>query len=549
MWKYKAKLTLIGIFFIALILRTLWLETLPATFFVDEILSGYLGKYLWTNGMDLYGNPWPLLYFNKMGDYYIILPMYLDGISTLSLGLTRFATRLPTALIGALAVFPMYGVANFVFKKKTPALLASLLLAITPWHIVLSRATTESVIELTIVMAAVWSLLKSRQQLSYRWLFVGLLTSLISYLIYHTARMVIPLLWLGFLIIFYQDIKKNKRWLSLAIVSTLILFSLTFLISSTSWGRGRFEQTSLFSEQSGVSIRMQEMTYNLGSGQVLLARIFHNKLLGYSREFVNQYFSYFSPLFLFSDDAWLTSRYAVPEMGPLYVSLLTMILAYLIPSRKKLKFDKTAIWFVGWWLLIAPLPAALTVIESPNIRRSLLMLVPLVILSAGGWYKSFYVSWGKISLGHIISLLLIGEVILFSYLYVKQSDTLNSFYRSDVQPEIARYIVEHQKESELFLVFQSDDFPLYYLFETNNFSPELASQFHSGLRIEQIDQFKPMDFPCSADLPPELLIEKPINTIFIEPAACTVDSLNFEEIDRIYGVNQLLYYRVLKRII
>ncbi len=49
-------------------------------------------------------------------------------------------------------------------------------------------------------------------------------------------------------------------WLTLL----LIFFSLTFYISQTPWGKGRFDQTSIFSEQSGVSIRMSEMTYNLG---------------------------------------------------------------------------------------------------------------------------------------------------------------------------------------------------------------------------------------------------------------------------------------------
>ena len=60
---------LLLIFAIALVLRLYRLGTLPITFHEDELLSGYLGRYILQNGFDLYGNKWPLLYFNKFGDY------------------------------------------------------------------------------------------------------------------------------------------------------------------------------------------------------------------------------------------------------------------------------------------------------------------------------------------------------------------------------------------------------------------------------------------------------------------------------------------------
>jgi hypothetical protein len=277
-----------------------------------------------------------------------------------------------------------------------------------------------------------------------------------------------------------------------------------------------------------------------------VARIFHNKLVGYSREFINQYFSYFSPLFLFSDDAWLKTRYAVPETGPLYLATLLMLCAYLLPTKKKLLTDHSAFLFILWWLLIAPIPAALTVIESPNIRRSLIMLAPLLIIASGGWVQSFAVTWKKVRFGYLIGLVILAEFVFFTYVYVKQSDAVSSLYRSDGLPEIARYVVSHQSEADQFLIFESYDFPLYYLFETNNFSPEWSSKFREALAIDQMDNVKPVPYKCSADMTPELLFTQATDTIFIEPQTCKTDVCYFEDVDQIRGVNLLTYYKVLR---
>jgi 4-amino-4-deoxy-L-arabinose transferase-like glycosyltransferase len=535
------------IFGLALGIRLWKLGSLPATFFVDEVLSGYLGRYLWEHGMDLYGNRWPLLYFNKFGDYYIILPMYLDGLATFVFGVTRFATRFPTAVLGALAVWPMFGIARRLSGSVVTGLLAALLLAVTPWHVVLSRATTESVIELTVILTMIWLMFNAYERARGAWLFAAVSFAGLSYLIYHTARMLVPLVWWGYVAVLVVNRRSVvKKLLTASLVAALCLTGITLFIGQTDWGSGRLMQTSIFSEYSGVAIRMQEMTYNLGPNRVFWARAFHNKLLGYGREYINQYLEYFSPLFWFTDEAWSGTRYAVSETGPLYLTLILMFGGLVVVVlRNRLRLTGMQKWMVGV-LFIAPLPAALTVLESPNVRRSLLIIVPLLLLAAEGWWQSWSMGWKKLRLGLLVSGLLVAEVILFIYHYGFHSDQINSIYRNDGLPELAKYLVVNQDKAEALVVMDAIDFPLYYLFERQDFSKGWSEQFEFGLKIMVMDKVQPREEKCNQEFDDKVLATFPPSTLFFEPATCELDPCHFVEVDRIQGVNMLTYWRVLQ---
>jgi len=532
-------LWLLVVFVLALGIRIFQLGSFPSTFFVDEILSGYLGRYILQNSVDLYGNAWPFLYFNKFGDYYIILPMYLDGISTLIFGLTRFATRFPTALLGALSIFPAAGIAYLIYRNKTVSILSGLLLAFFPWHIVLSRATTESVIEMFFLIISFFLMYQAISTRKARFLIASFVILISCYLIYHTSRVLVPLIWIGYIIVFLNQLKSKKVLLGSSILFFLLSIGLTLYISTTPWGKGRFSQVSILSEQSGVSIRMTEMTYNLGNNSILLARIFHNKLIGYSREFLNQYLSYFSPLYLFSAQAWLRTRYAVPEMGPAMIAMLVAFVSFFLPSRKELKINRQYLLFLLWILAVSAIPASFTVIESPNIRRSILLVLPLTILAAAGWARSFdiHIKSRLFSVGSLISLLFLGETVLFAYYYFFQADTLSSFYRNDGFPEIASYLLEKDSTYEKAFVFASTDFPLYYLFEKKDLSKKWSEKFKKGFNIAQLDNVYIRSESCSENALTDIAPTIQEQDIFIETASCEVDPCYFKVIDQIAGVN------------
>ncbi len=540
--EHPVRTALIIIFIIAVFFRFYRLETLPANFHEDEVLSGYVGHYILKNGFDLYGNRWPLLYFNKFGDYYIIGPIYLAGLSTFIFGVNHFATRFPSALFGALLVLPVFWFAWRIFNNKLIGLASALLIAVTPCQIVLSRSTTEGIIGCTVYLTAVLLLLKSTEKHHFKSLLTAFFLFIFSYFIYHPYRLYVPLIFLAGLVIFFKQIKNHRQFFTVFLLFTVIFVSLTGYISQTPWGKGRFAQTSIFSVLSGVSIKINELIFNEGENRIILARTFHNKLTGYGREFLKQYLSYFSPEFLFIS-GW-HKRYTVPEQGLLYFSYLGLILAGLLSVKTNLKINSLYLRFLLLLLFLAPAPAALTVVESPNVHRSVFLSVPLVILATYGYYKLSLITIGKIKLVWIIWFFLGLEVVNFWHNYSRHMDLYSSLHRNDGQRQVAMFAIEKEATYDQIILPAEGAMSWYYLFYKKDFNPKYAKQFRLDARIDQTNKIRYIDNPCpNAVVQPNQLSKK---VLIIARHDCVIDENLYQDAGRIQGVNPLLAYKVLK---
>jgi len=167
----------------------------------------------------------------------------------------------------------------------------------------------------------------------------------------------------------------------------------TISISQTSWGQGRFNQTSLLSTQSPVYALQGQLIAGEGPDQALKARLLYNKAVMFGREFIKQYSDYFSSSFLFSRGG-LPMRYYLEDQGLWYYGYGLLFLALVAISFWKGKAFAHAIQavllghiakketvYMIYLLLLSPLAAALTVDDVPNIHRAVLMTVFLSVLS------------------------------------------------------------------------------------------------------------------------------------------------------------------------
>jgi len=487
---------LLGIFFLALLLRVFELGSLPYSLHQDELMNGYVGRFIIENGRDLYGNRWPIFYFDRFGDYPNVIPMYFSGLSTLLFGVNELAVRLPIALFGALTVFPFYYLSFLVFKEKKVALFNSFLLAILPWHVVLSRATAEGILGLFFFSVALVLLLKAIARGSKKIFLGAAFCFLFTYFLYPSFRVITPLAIFPLPFLLNPQKKEFKKYLFILMALFLLI---TIMISQTKWGQGRYSQTSLFKSEevsNRIKSNLTALSYDFGPGNIWRTRIFHSKIVAYTREFLSQYSSYFSPEFLFLKGG-LPDRYRVPYQGLAYLCLGLLIVVGLWPA--KIVINKRLFGYFLYLFLLAPLPAALTVDDTPNIHRAVFLILPLIMVLGLGFSKLNSL-FPKFKMSLILFPFLFLEFAWFWNQYSAHTSSYKSFLRNDGSKELVELVKNKQKKYQKVIMPAKGTLSLYYLFYTHDFNSQYAGKFKAYLMIDKIGKIEFLGGWCPSEL-------------------------------------------------
>ncbi len=171
----NGKLWILGIIVIlAAGLRLIGLDKYPAGFTPDEAAFGYNAYSLLKTGHDEWGIPfWQLPFTNlrSFGDYKMPLYAFLTVPSVTLFGLNEIAVRLPNAILGILAVVVIYLFGRKLTGNKNTAQIAALMLAISPWHMPLSRGAFEANLITFFLPLGIYLYLQKKYRLSVNYFF------------------------------------------------------------------------------------------------------------------------------------------------------------------------------------------------------------------------------------------------------------------------------------------------------------------------------------------------------------------------------------------
>lgn len=345
------------ILLLAFILRIYKITEVPTGFYTDEAAIGYNAYKLLKTGKDEHNVSWPI-FFQSLGDYRTPIAIYSNIPVIYLIGLSEFSVRLTTVLYGIGTVLLFYFTGKKLMNKKM-GLLSAFILAISPWHIHLSRWGAEYAgFPFFTVLGLLFFLWADRKPFLLLFSFlifgVGLYT-------YYPAWIVIPLLIIGVTV--YWLFKKRKKGLPYLAGGIVIfaVFSIPLLLGiQKGYALTRWK-----------SINFQKLSIN--------QRI---------DKFKQYYADHFGKDFLFTKGdigypGHFITRQSVKGMGELYwfESILILIGIYfciLCILRKKKE------WLIVLFMLILyPLGTALTM-EGPFATRSVIGIIPLVLFSALG---------------------------------------------------------------------------------------------------------------------------------------------------------------------
>lgn len=358
-----SELLLGAIVLAALFFRTVHLGTNPPAISWDEASIGYNAYTIATTGRDEHGKFLPLAAFAAFGDYKPPVPIYLTVPFVALFGLNETSVRLPSALSGTLTVLVLFLLVMELFKaskfNREIGLTASAVLAITPWHVMLSRAAFEANIALLFVVTGIWLVLKAREHPAL--FYVSWLPFAMGIYTFNSTRYAGPLIAVALLVLVYKSaMRAKKQFVAGLIISFVALLPiLPHLVSKQA--RLRFEEVSIFTDLRTV---LTSNTRRQVDGFSLLSSVFHNRRVGYAREYFIHFFDNLEPRFLFIKGDG-NPKFSIQDVGQLLLVSAPFVAVGFLALLKD--FPAIAIFLV-WWLLASIAPTAVAR-ETPHALR------------------------------------------------------------------------------------------------------------------------------------------------------------------------------------
>jgi len=186
-------------------LRFLKLGEIPYGLNWDEVNNGYTAYSLLKTGKDEWGAVWPL-YTKAFGEYKSIIYATLSTIPIKVFGLNGWSVRFTGAFFSCAIIIAFYFLVKEVVmyygqtgpKPTLVAKWATLLLAFNPWFFFFSRYAFNPMTSLAFGLFSLLGLFYFLNNKKPMYLFVSVFFSVLSVYGYHSARLIIPLIWLYF---------------------------------------------------------------------------------------------------------------------------------------------------------------------------------------------------------------------------------------------------------------------------------------------------------------------------------------------------------------
>ena len=465
--KKKTLTLLLLITLLAACLRLWQLGVVPPALFGDELDVGYHAYSILTTGKDYSGQFLPT-YIRSLAEWRAPLFIYSAVPFIKFLGLNEIGVRASAVFFGVLGIFFIYLLVKELFDNQRLALLAALLLAICPWHLHYSRAAYEVTLLLALFLGGTLLFLKSLKKPAF------LLPSAIVFALtpytYSTANLFLPLLLFSIFLIFKKKIfKLDRRWMVISFLAALVILSPLAKDLLSGQAGDRFSKISIFGDESLIEEINFRRNQEGGGG-----RLFHNKATAWGKAFTANYLISFSPQFLFlAGDP--NPRHGVGVMGELYIVLLPLLLIGSWVGLNNLKKQPYQLLFS--WLIVSPIPSALTQSGGNHATRLFLMLPPLIILSSMGIFQLLRIRTRRLRIVFLllVSLFLLGEMIFYLHQYYTHypKDSWRWWQAGYKEPMV--YIRENQDEYDRVLINNTYDPALIRLLFWTKYDP---AQFH-----------------------------------------------------------------------
>lgn len=315
------------------------------------------------------------------------VPIYLNAFFLRVFNLTVGNGRFLYALLGTASVFLLYLIADLLFKNKKIALASAFVLAISPWHLHLSRSAYETVVALFFYFLAFLVFLKKAAKGNIN---QSLPFFLLAFYSYHAIK-IFFLPFVLILLVTHRNLFKRKKQLTIFMVGIFFIILSFVYVGKTQQG---FTRAGLFLfKDLNTAARIVDAERAKSSAPFMIRQVFNNKPLYFLRVMRENYLSVFSPQFLFlhGETSGLAGLYGTFLRGVMYIIELPLLILGAAVLVQKYRLARKIIFFS---LLAAPLTTTFTV-DASYVARAIMMLPFLCLLVGLGietllaWFQKY----------------------------------------------------------------------------------------------------------------------------------------------------------------
>lgn len=483
---FKQRLLLICIFILGSVLRFAYLDRIPISLYSDEVSQGYNAYSILITGKDEYGTLFPLS-FRSFGDWKPPLQTYLILPFIPIFGLTPMSVRLPGAIFGSLTIVFIYSISmrlieqlssstsSFLnIKKYQISLIASLILAISPWHILMSRSAMLVAIALFFVTLGIWSLLFSFKNTKY--LYISAVSLVLSIYSYYGMRLIVPLLILIFFYWYFIRLRfevVHTLWKPVLLGVVLLAPLVTAFIGEPNVLLGRAKTVSIFHDRGAALTVWNLIAHDGENYPSFVAQFLHNKPYHYVVDILRRFGQHLDGTFLFlKGDSH--PPFQIPNMGVLH---LVEVLFLVIGGSFIVKHEPKLLKLLSILIVISIFPAALTFV-TPSANRTLTLLVPLSFISATGIVTLLHFANGltRLVIKGSISVLLSLSLIYFLFNYVHVLPRAHASWWHGGYRELVAYLKASESSYDQLYISGKASVPYIFVLFYNKMDPSSVSQ-------------------------------------------------------------------------
>ncbi len=518
------------IFLLAVFFRLYNISSVPPSPSLDEVTIGYNAYSILQTGRDEYGYYLPIL-LRAYDDYRPALYVYLVIPFIKLFGLQVVAVRLPSVILSLITVVSTYFLVKELTKKyqygKVVALLSMFLLAVSPWHIYISRLGHEANAGATFIVLGALFFLYSVNNFGKRWfIMLSALFYSLSFYTYQSEKVFTPLIVICLILLYWRKIFVIRKEAGVALVLAFLITVPIFRASLTPDAMLRLKGTSAFTNMDQLSLQNAHQLLVDKKQSNYFAIIIDNRRLIPVKIFFTNYFAHFNPYWLIANIGNNgKEEFKIPSIGLFYFwelpfFILGLLFLWLSNLQKKEKF------LLLIWFLFAFIPPSIAT-GAPHAMRSYNILpVPQIIEGFGILGVFLLLSKQK----HIvlrIEKILLGFLFVLLVGYSLVSLTLNYFYvfpKIESEPyqyalfQAFTYLVKNNNSSKPVIVgIRNNLFESYmfYLF-VSHYNPSLylkhggtvSGGFAEEHRIGNIS-FHPINWDNSKKIPNAIYIGNP----------------------------------------